>query len=68
MTGTSTGDGAWARLGELFSPARARLPRCRIGELRLLAVDVETTGLDARRDRLVEVAWVPVEDLSLIHI
>lgn len=71
MTGRDTGgrtggaDGLWARLGELFSPARARLPRCGIGVLRLVAVDVETTGLDPRRDRLVEVAWVPVEDREI---
>lgn len=32
-----------------------------ISELELLAVDVETTGLDPRRDRVLSVGWVPVD-------
>ena len=30
-------------------------------ELRLLALDIETTGLDPRRDTVVSVGWVPVD-------
>ncbi|WP_420174540.1 exonuclease domain-containing protein [Luteococcus sp. OSA5] len=30
-------------------------------ELRLLAVDVETTGLDPKTDRLLSIGWVPVD-------
>lgn len=36
----------------------ARTP---LDELRLLAVDVETTGLDPRRDRVLSVGFVPVD-------
>ncbi|MCT2141244.1 exonuclease domain-containing protein [Dietzia cinnamea] len=32
-----------------------------LDEVRLLAVDVETTGLDPRRDRVVSVGFVPVD-------
>lgn len=32
-----------------------------LADLRLLAVDVETTGLDPRRDRLLSIGWVPVD-------
>lgn len=31
-----------------------------LAEAALLAVDVETTGLDAERDQLVSIGWVPV--------
>lgn len=31
-----------------------------LDELRLLAVDVETTGLDPRKHQLVSIGWVPV--------
>lgn len=36
-------------------------PRTPLEELRLLAVDVETTGLDPRRDRVLSVGFVPVD-------
>lgn len=36
-----------------------------VDELRLLAVDVETTGLDPARDRMVAMAWVPVDGLAV---
>lgn len=36
-----------------------------VRQARLLAVDLETTGLDPRRDRVVAVGWVPVEGLEL---
>lgn len=32
-----------------------------VGAARLLAVDVETTGLDPDRDRVVSVGWVPLD-------
>lgn len=39
------------------APPRPETP---LGELDLLAVDVETTGLRPRRDQLVSVGWMPV--------
>lgn len=36
-------------------------PSTPLDRLPLLAVDVETTGLDAERDRVVAVGWVPVD-------
>ena len=41
-------------------------PRTPLDELRLLAVDVETTGLDARRDRLLSVGFVPVDGRDVV--
>ena len=41
---------------ELGAPARSTP----LEELELLAVDMETTGLNPRRDRIVSVGWVPV--------
>lgn len=35
---------------------------CPAGELRLLAVDLETTGLSPERDRVLAIGWVPVTD------
>ena len=32
-----------------------------LAELRLLAVDIETTGLDPRRDRVLSIGWLPVD-------
>ncbi len=32
-----------------------------LAELRLLAVDIETTGLDPRRDRVLSLGWLPVD-------
>ena len=32
-----------------------------LADLRLLAVDIETTGLDPRRDRVLSIGWVPVD-------
>lgn len=37
-----------------------------VGELPLLAVDVETTGLDARRDRVLAVGFVPVNGNKIV--
>lgn len=36
-----------------------------IAEAPLLAVDVETTGLDPRRHRIVSIGWVPLDGLSI---
>lgn len=44
---------------DLATAAAAR-PDTPVDELDLLAVDVETTGLDPRRDQVLEVGWVPV--------
>ncbi|MFL6081239.1 MAG: exonuclease domain-containing protein [Ornithinibacter sp.] len=32
-----------------------------LSDLRLLAVDIETTGLDPRRDRVLSIGWLPVD-------
>ena len=36
-------------------------PATPLDDLRLLAVDIETTGLDTRRDRVLSIGWVPVD-------
>ncbi|MEA5153710.1 exonuclease domain-containing protein [Raineyella sp.] len=36
-------------------------PRTPLAELPLLAVDMETTGLDPRQDRILSIGWVPVD-------
>jgi len=36
-------------------------PATPLDDLRLLAVDIETTGLDPRRDRVLSIGWVPVD-------
>ncbi len=36
-------------------------PQTPLGELPLLAVDVETTGLKPKRDKLLSIGWVPVD-------
>lgn len=43
----------------LGTPAGVDPPR------RLLALDLETSGLDARRDGIVAVGWVPVDDATI---
>lgn len=40
-------------------------PGTRLDELPLLALDVETTGLDVERDRVLAVGWVPVDGRSI---
>ena len=39
---------------------RARVPAVPFSRVGFLVVDVETTGLDPRRDHVLEVGWVPV--------
>ncbi len=36
-------------------------PRTLLADLPLLAVDMETTGLDPRHDRILSIGWVPVD-------
>jgi DNA polymerase-3 subunit epsilon len=36
-------------------------PEAPLDGLRLLAVDIETTGLDPRRDRVLSIGWLPVD-------
>lgn len=40
-------------------------PGTPVTELSLLALDVETTGLDVEEDRVLAVGWVPVDGLSI---
>lgn len=40
----------------------ARTP---LATLPLLAVDLETTGLDPRRDRIISIGWVPVDGMVI---
>ena len=41
-------------------------PSTPVGEIPLLAVDVETTGLDPRRDRVLAVGFVPVDGARIV--
>ena len=36
-------------------------------ELRLLAVDIETTGLDPAKDRVLSIGWVPIDGGEIDH-
>ncbi len=40
-------------------------PSTPVGDLRLLAVDLETTGLHPKKDRLLSIGFVPVDGLSI---
>jgi DNA polymerase-3 subunit epsilon len=40
-------------------------PRTDVSDLRLLALDLETTGLDPRTDRILSVGFVPVDGLQI---
>ncbi|MEI2764828.1 MAG: exonuclease domain-containing protein [Dermatophilaceae bacterium] len=40
-------------------------PTTDVRDLRLLAVDVETTGMDPRRDELLSVGFVPIDGLAV---
>lgn len=52
-------------------PVRALLtaeppgPRTHVSDLRLLAIDLETTGLDPRTDHILSVGFVPVDGLCI---
>lgn len=76
MIGRSRGDGAarrWAAAARRApaGPLRDHLsvpppsPDTLVPELPLLAVDLETTGLDAGTDRIVAMGWVPVDGLAV---
>lgn len=41
-------------------------PATPLDSLRLLALDIETTGLDPRRDRVLSLGWVPVDGGSIL--
>jgi DNA polymerase-3 subunit epsilon len=41
-------------------------PSVPLSELRLLAVDIETTGLDPRADRMLSIGYVPVDGGSVV--
>lgn len=55
-------DGPLRRYLEMPSPA----PDTALDDLPLLAVDVETTGLDPRRDHVVSVGFVPIDGHSVV--
>lgn len=57
-----TTPGPLADLLRTSSPGRDTALR----DLRLLAVDVETTGLDPATDRLLSVGWVPVDGRRIV--
>ena len=40
-------------------------PATKVGDLRLLAVDLETTGLHPKNDRLLSIGFVPINGLSI---
>ncbi|MEJ5928214.1 exonuclease domain-containing protein [Corynebacterium sp. H128] len=45
-----------------------KIPRSTpVSQLRLLAVDIETTGLKAGKDRILSIGWVPI-DAGVIHL
>lgn len=51
----------WRYLGRRTQPARGRIPAYTPLEcLPLVAIDCETTGLDARRDRIVSIAAIRI--------
>ena len=49
--------GALAEFYQVSQPS----PRARLTDLPMLAVDVETTGLSPRDDRLLSIGWVPID-------
>lgn len=53
--------------GALGEYAAAELPALGTlaGDLRLLAIDVETTGLDPRRDHLLSIGFVPIDGYEI---
>lgn len=55
-------DGPLRRYLETEAPS-GRTP---IAELSLLAVDMETTGLDPRKDAILSIGWVPIEGTDIV--
>ena len=55
-------DGPLRRVAEVTTPS----PDTPASKLRLLAVDVETTGLDAKKDSLLSIGFVPVDGDAII--
>ena len=49
--------GALAEFYQVSQPS----PRAPLADLPMLAVDVETTGLSPRDDRLLSIGWVPID-------
>ena len=49
--------GALAEFYQVLQPS----PRAPLADLPMLAVDVETTGLSPRDDRLLSIGWVPID-------
>ncbi|WP_151641359.1 exonuclease domain-containing protein [Corynebacterium sp. 11A] len=43
-----------------FEAVAAQNPRTPLDEAELLAVDIETTGLDPKKDAMLSIGWVPV--------
>ena len=41
-------------------------PATPVDDLALLAVDIETTGLDPRTDRLLSIGWIPVDGRAIV--
>jgi len=41
-------------------------PATPVDDLALLAVDIETTGLDPRTDRLLSIGWIPVDGRAIL--
>lgn len=55
-------DGPLRRYLETPTPS-GRTP---VAELSLLAVDMETTGLDPRNDAILSIGWVPIEGADIV--
>ncbi len=45
---------------------RSQVPAVSFSDVDFLVVDVETTGLDPRRDHVLEVGWVPVTEGEVV--
>lgn len=59
--GGKKGHGALAHFQKVAQPTK----NTALAELPLLAVDMETTGLKADRDRILSIGWVPVNGVEI---